>query len=78
MVNVIRAEDHPLAIGYRFAILDPSDLILTDRVMEHTAGAVLAVPAWHLRAQLDVTHVMEQADRDLSNDRVQAALEVSL
>src|SRR5262249_46348649 len=26
----------PLAVGYRFGVLDPSSLITTDQVMEHT------------------------------------------
>ena len=68
----------PVAIGYRFGILDPSSLIVTDRVMEHTAGAVMAVPAYRLRVQLQATHVVEQAARTLSNDRVQLAAEVTL
>ncbi|MEO7731226.1 MAG: hypothetical protein ABIY55_09660, partial [Kofleriaceae bacterium] len=68
----------PLAIGYRFGILDPSSLITTDRVMEHTAGAVLAVPRYRMRVQLQVTHVVEQAARELSNDRAQLAAELSL
>jgi hypothetical protein len=68
----------PISAGYRFAIMDPSDLFFYDRVMEHTAGAVMVLPAWQMRAQLNVTHVMEQAGRDLSNDRVEAALELQL
>lgn len=68
----------PIAIGYRFGILDPSSLILTDRVMEHTAGAVLGVPAYRMRVQLQAVHVVEQGARTLSNDRVQLAAEVSL
>lgn len=68
----------PLAIGYRFGILDPSSLITTDRVMEHTAGAVLGVPACRMRVQLELTHVVEQAARELSNDRVQLAAELAL
>ena len=70
--------DLPLSLGYRFGILDPSSLILTDRVMEHTAGAVLAVPDYKVRFQLQLTHVVEQAARDLDNDRVQIAAEISL
>ncbi|MBA3464712.1 MAG: hypothetical protein H0T46_32565 [Deltaproteobacteria bacterium] len=69
---------NPIAIGYRFGILDPSSLLLTDRVMEHTAGAVMAVPAYRMRVQLQATHVVEQAARTLSNDRIQLAAEVSL
>ncbi len=68
----------PLAFGYRFGILDPSSLFLTDRVMEHTVGAVLGVPALRMRLQLQVTHVREQGARDLTNDRAQIAAELSL
>ena len=68
----------PFEFGYRFGLLDPSSLIVTDRVMEHTLGAVLAVPRLRMRFQLELTHVVEQAARDLQNDRVQLAGEVSL
>ena len=68
----------PLWVGYRFGILDPSSLIVTDRVMEHTAGAVLGVPRLRMRVQLQVTHVVEQAARTLSNSRAQLAAEVAL
>jgi hypothetical protein len=68
----------PLAFGYRFGILDPSSLIVTDRVMEHTAGAVVGVPRLRMRVQLQVTHVIEEAARDLSNSRAQLAAEVAL
>jgi hypothetical protein len=68
----------PIAVGYRFGILDPSSLLTTDRVMEHTVGAVLGVPRYRMRVQLQVTHVVEQAARELSNDRVQLAAELSL
>jgi hypothetical protein len=68
----------PLAIGYRFGIIDPSSLVDTDRVMEHTAGAVLGVPRYRMRVQLQLTHVVEQAARELSNDRVQLAAELVL
>src|SRR6185295_3978228 len=61
----------PLQVGYRFGILDPSSLVATDRVMEHTVGAVLAVPRYRMRVQLQVTHVVEQAARELANDRAQ-------
>jgi len=66
------------AVGYRFGILDPSSLIVSDRVMEHTAGAVMAVPQFRMRVQLQLTHVQEQAARELSNGRVQLAAEVVL
>ena len=68
----------PIAIGYRFGILDPSSLIVTDRVIEHTAGAVMAVPQLRMRVQLQATHVQEQAARELSNGRIQLAAEVAL
>jgi hypothetical protein len=67
-----------VGFGYRFGILDPSSLFLTDRVMEHTVGAVLAVPAYRMRVQLQVTHVAEQGARALTNDRAQLAAEISL
>jgi len=73
---MIRAGSAPLAFGYRFGVLDPSSLILTDRVMEHTAGAVFGVPRYRMRLQLQGTHVIEQ--RTLSNSRVQLAAEVAL
>jgi hypothetical protein len=68
----------PIGVGYRFGILDPSSLILTDRVMEHSAGAVLSVPSLRLRLQLQLTYVMEQGARDLANNRAQLAAEISL
>jgi hypothetical protein len=68
----------PVLVGYRFGILDPSSLIVTDRVMEHTVGAAIAVPSYRMRVQLQATHVMEQSARELSNTRVQVAGEVSL
>ena len=68
----------PFALGYRFAVMDPSNLIVTDQVMEHTVGAVLGVPSYRMRFQLQLTHVQEQAARDLSNDRAQLAAELSL
>ena len=73
-----RATALPLSFGYRFGILDPSSLIVTDRVMEHTAGAILGVPRWRMRFQLQLVHVVEQAGRDLRNDRAQLAGEVDL
>jgi hypothetical protein len=71
-------EERPIAVGYRFAILDPSSLITTDRVMEHTVGAVMGVPSYRMRVQIQATHVVEQDERELSNDRIQLAAEVSL
>lgn len=68
----------PIAVGYRFGILDASSLIVTDRVMEHTAAAVLAVPAYRFRVQLQVVHTVEQESRTLTNDRIQLAGEIAL
>jgi len=47
-------------------------------VMEHTAGAVLGVPRYRMRVQLQATHVIEQASRALANSRIQLAAEVAL
>ena len=68
----------PAWVGYRFGVLDPSSLVLTDRVIEHTVGAVVAVPRYRMRFQVQLVHVVEQATRDLSNDRAQIAAELSL
>ena len=70
--------DMPVAVGYRFGVLDPSNLIITDQVMEHTLGAVISVPSYRMRLQVQLTHVQEQAARDLSNDRAQLAAELAL
>jgi hypothetical protein len=68
----------PLQIGYRFGVIDPSSLVTTDRVIEHTIGAVLGVPSYRVRLQLQLVHVVEQPGRDLSNDRAQVAAEITL
>ncbi len=68
----------PVAVGYRFAVIDPSSLIVSDRVMEHTAGAVLTVPSLRMRVQAQVVHVVEQEARGLSNSRIQLGTEVAL
>ena len=68
----------PVTFGYRLGILDPSSLFLTDRVIEHTVGAGLGVPALHMRFQLQLVRVQEQAARNLTNDRAQLAVELSL
>ena len=68
----------PLAVGYRFGILDPSNLVLTDRVMEHTVGMIMRLTAVRSRVLLNFTHVAEQAERKLANDRVEAVFEVAL
>lgn len=72
---VVRVGD-TLGVGYRFGILDPSNRIVTDRVMEHTAGATIGVPRYRMRLQLQATHATEQ--RKLSNSRIQLAAEISL
>jgi hypothetical protein len=46
--------------------------------MEHTVGGALAVPRYRMRLQLQLTHVIEQAARELSNSRAQVALELTL
>jgi hypothetical protein len=68
----------PISIGYRFDILDPSSLITTGRVMEHTVGAVWAMPRWHMRFQLQGTHVVWVPSREIQDDRVQLAAELAL
>jgi len=68
----------PIGFGYRFGIIDPSNRLLFDRVMEHTAGVVVGVPDLRMRLQLQITHVVEQGARELDNDRAQIAAEVSL
>jgi hypothetical protein len=68
----------PIGIGYRFGIIDPSNRLLFDRVMEHTAGIVVGVPDLRMRVQMQITHVVEQGARQLDNDRAQIAAEVSL
>jgi hypothetical protein len=68
----------PVYAGYRVGILDPSSLVVTDRVMEHTVGLSIGMPSLRMRVQVQATHVMEQAERELSNTRVQLAGEVVL
>jgi hypothetical protein len=70
--------DYPIAVGYRIGVLDPNDHLIDYRVIEHTVGAVLGVPSLRMRVQLQATHVDEQAARELTNDRVQLAMEVVL
>jgi hypothetical protein len=66
----------PISVGYRFGVLDPSSLVTTDRVIEHAVGAVVGVPRYRMRLQLQLTHVVEQ--RALTNDRAQLAAELAL
>ncbi len=70
--------EYPVSMGYRFGILDPEASIITGRLIEHAVGAVLALPAVRTRLQLQLVHVVEQAGRDLQNDRVQLGVEVVL
>lgn len=72
------SDDLPLTFGYRFGIFDPSSLFVTDRVMEHTVAGVVGVPRYRMRLQVQLTHVIEQAARALSNSRAQVALELTL
>src|SRR5262249_8903483 len=64
--------------GYRFAVLDPSGLISTDMVQEHTFGVTLRLTQVPVRLQLNYTHTVEQPGRELENDRGEAAFEVSV
>jgi len=67
-----------LEVGYRYAVLDRSDLISADLVQEHTGGINVMVESYHLRLQLNYTHVIEQSGRDLNNDRIEGIVEVQL
>ena len=64
--------------GYRFAMLDPSDLVSTDMVQEHTVGVNFGLDELRTRVQINVTHVVEQAGRELENDRGEIVIQVSL
>lgn len=64
--------------AYRYAILDPSDLISTDLVQEHTFDISLRFMTLPIRVQFDFTHVVEQAGRELANDRGEVGFEVAL
>jgi len=47
-------------------------------VIEHTVGAVLAVPSYRVRLLMQFVVPVEQAARELSNDRFQVAGELTL
>ncbi len=64
--------------GYRYAILDPSDLVSVDLVQEHTLGMNVYLDEWRAKIQLNVTHAIEQAGRELDNSRGEILLQVSL
>ncbi|HEY1815740.1 MAG TPA: porin [Kofleriaceae bacterium] len=68
----------PLQVGYRFGVLDPSSLVTTDRVIEHTVGAVLSVPSYRVRVLVQGVIPVEQDARELANDRFQIAGELTL
>lgn len=67
-----------LEAGYRYSLLEPSDLIPSDRVQEHTAGVNLELARYRSLIQLDVTHTVEQAGRELDNDRIEGLFQISL
>jgi hypothetical protein len=67
-----------LEVGYRFSLLEPDDLMPSDRVMEHTAGINLTLEELRSMLQLNVTHTVEQAGLELRNDRVEALFQLSL
>ncbi len=75
--GLLQREGLTVSAGYRFAIFDPSTLVLTDRMMEHTIGAIASWPDYHLRLLGGVTHATEQAVRKLANSRVEAVVEVA-
>lgn len=64
--------------GYRYAVLEPSDLVVNDRVQEHTLGVNLELEELRARLLLNLTHVVEEAGRELENDRVELLLQVRL
>ena len=47
-------------------------------MQEHTGGVNVEMSSWRSRLQLNYTHTAEQSGRKLSNDRVEAVLQVSL
>jgi hypothetical protein len=67
-----------IELGYRYAILEPSDRIAASIVQEHTAGLNVAPRDLPVRLQLNVTRPVEQAGRSLRNDRLELVAEVSL
>lgn len=63
-------------LAARVAIIDPSNLILSDRVFEPSLGATWIWPAANVRGHLGTTLAFEQTERTLANHRfVEAALE---
>lgn len=68
----------PVEVGYRVGYLDPSDLIATDRVIEHTVGVTFGLPEWRSEIQAAFTHADEQTGRTLDNDRAQVVFQVAM
>ncbi|MBT8493494.1 MAG: OprO/OprP family phosphate-selective porin [Deltaproteobacteria bacterium] len=67
-----------LVAGYRFALLDESDRIPANRVIEHTVGAGIDLPSYGLGLKLNLTLPIEEAGRELDNVRTEALVEVQL
>ncbi len=61
--------------GYRYSMLDPSDLLKIDRLQEHTLGVVYS-PNWYSKFLLNYTLPLEQSGRKLDNQRVELLLHV--
>ncbi len=75
-----------LAPGYRFSFYDPhfagsamegTQTLDIDRVMHHTLGVRYLVPKLPIVVLADYTRSIEQTGRALSNDRLQAAVQVT-
>lgn len=64
--------------AYRFCVLDPSDLVDNDLVQEHTLGLNVGLDEFRSKLQLNFTHAVEEAGRDLRNDRIELLLQVAL
>lgn len=64
--------------GYRFAMLEPSDLVDNDMVQEHTGAVTFGLDEFRTKLLLNVTHAIEEAGRELKNDRLELLLQVSL
>ena len=66
-----------LEVGYRFSILDESDLMPANMVQEHTAGVNLVLPDYHLRWLVNYPHPLQQSARSLKNARIETLVEAS-
>ncbi len=67
-----------LEAGYRFSLLDPSDLFPSDKIQEHTIGVNIFAPKWRSVLQINGTHAIEQSGAVLDNSRIEAVVQVSL